>query len=91
MDSKRGAPFNDIGNYLIQKNELENAIPWLEEAKLKPNYECRHFPYINLGRIYATMERYDDAIDEFEQALEYATDHDALENVIAHLQVLRKK
>src|SRR3982750_90579 len=34
VDPEFGNPYNDIGVYLIQKDELEAAIPWLERAKL---------------------------------------------------------
>ena len=44
---------NDIGSYLVKKGKLDEAIEWLEKAKTAPRYEPRHFPYMNLGRIYA--------------------------------------
>ena len=47
-----GDPYNDIGVYLIKRGDLSGAIPWLEQAKRAPRYEPRHFPYLNLGRIY---------------------------------------
>src|SRR5688572_15741025 len=32
LDPDYGNPYNDIGSYLIQKNKLDEAIPWLEKA-----------------------------------------------------------
>ena len=48
-----GNPYNDIGAYLIEKGQLDEAIGWLEKAKTAERYEPRHFPFMNLGRIYA--------------------------------------
>jgi Tfp pilus assembly protein PilF len=68
VDPGFGNPYNDIGSYLIQKGELDKAIPWLELAKKAPRYEPRHFPYLNLHRVYMKMGILDAAQREFEQA-----------------------
>ncbi|HEY3065061.1 MAG TPA: tetratricopeptide repeat protein [Methylomirabilota bacterium] len=66
VDPHFGNPYNDIGVYLMQQDRLEEAIPWLEKAKVAPRYEPRQFPYMNLGRIYLKQERWWDALREFE-------------------------
>jgi Tfp pilus assembly protein PilF len=68
VDPEFGNPYNDIGSYLVHLDRLEEAIPWLEKAKLAPRYEPRHFPYVNLGRIYLKLGRVQEATREFEQA-----------------------
>jgi Tfp pilus assembly protein PilF len=68
VDPTFGNPYNDIGSYLVHQNHLEEAIPWLEKAKQAPRYEPRHFPFINLGRIYLKLGRVREANREFEQA-----------------------
>ena len=70
VDQTFGNPYNDIGSYLVKKGELDEAIEWLEKAKTAPRYEPRHFPYMNLGRIYAQKGMVLRAIQEFEAALE---------------------
>lgn len=65
-----GNPYNDIGCYLMQKGELDSAVPWFEQAKKAPRYEPRHFPYLNLGRLYAARGELPQALAEFEGALE---------------------
>ena len=52
------------------QGRLDEAIEWLEKAKAAPRYEPRHFPYMNLGRIYAQKGMVLRAIQEFEAALE---------------------
>jgi tetratricopeptide (TPR) repeat protein len=69
IDPDFGNPYNDIGVYLIEKGELEAAIPWLERAQSAKRYEPRHYPHLNLGRIYEKTGKVLRAITEFEQAL----------------------
>jgi Tfp pilus assembly protein PilF len=68
-DPAFGNPYNDIGCYLMQKGELEEAVPWFEQAKKAPRYEPRHYPYLNLGRLHAARGDLAQAIEEFEGAL----------------------
>ncbi len=71
VDPAFGNPYNDIGAYLMAKGELDEAIGWLEQAKLAPRYEPRHFPHMNLGRVYEAKGMIARAIAEFEQALKF--------------------
>ena len=69
LDPEFGNPYNDIGVYLMQQQKLDDAIPWLERAKSAKRYEPRHFPYINLGRVYLTKGMIQKALEEFGGAL----------------------
>ncbi len=71
IDPDFGNPYNDIGVYLMQQQKLDDAIPWLEKAKEAKRYEPRHFPYLNLGHIYAAKGMINKALEEFRGALEY--------------------
>ncbi|HKY33817.1 MAG TPA: tetratricopeptide repeat protein [Candidatus Polarisedimenticolia bacterium] len=68
VDPDFGNPYNDIGSYLMKQGKLDEAIHWLERAKTAPRYEPRHFPYLNLARLYARMGQMDKARREFAQA-----------------------
>jgi tetratricopeptide (TPR) repeat protein len=85
IDPDFGNPYNDIGAYLIEQGELDQAIPWLEQAIDAKRYEPRHFPYYNLGRAYLGKEMYKQAMRSFEQALEieprYALARQALDSL----------
>lgn len=72
IDPDFGNPYNDIGVYLMQQGKLEEAVPWLEKAKRAPRYEPRHYPYMNLGRLYLRQGRWWDALREFEGAVRVA-------------------
>ena len=69
VDPSLGNPYNDIGSYLIAQGKGDEAVDWLQKAKGAPRYEARHFPYMNLGRLFAGRGLTDRAIEEFEQAL----------------------
>lgn len=69
VDPGFGNPYNDIGSYLMAQGKTDEAIEWLERAKKAPRYEPRHFPYMNLGRLYAAQGLASRAIEEFQAAL----------------------
>ena len=72
LDPDFGNPYNDIGVYLMQQERLDEAIPWLEKAKQARRYEPRHFPFLNLGRIYLKQRKWWEALREFEGAARLA-------------------
>ncbi len=88
VDPSFGNPYNDIGAYLIAKGQFDDAIPWLEQAKRAPRYEPRHFPHMNLGRVYAAKGLVFQAIGEFEQALKLQPGERTCEAYIARLRAI---
>jgi tetratricopeptide (TPR) repeat protein len=74
IDPDFGNPYNDIGVYLMQQKKFDEAIPWLQKAKLAKRYEPRQFPFMNLGRIYLNQGRWWEALREFEGAVRTAPD-----------------
>src|SRR5687768_3963902 len=72
IDPAFGNPYNDIGVYLMQQDRLDEAIPWLEQAKRAPRYEPRQFPFMNLGRIYVKQGKWFEALRELEEAVRIA-------------------
>ena len=69
VDPDFGNPYNDIGAYLIEKGQLEEAIGWLERAARAPRYESRCFPYFNLGRVYEHRHHFRQALENYKLAL----------------------
>src|SRR5690242_18920421 len=86
LDPEFGNPYNDIGVYLMQQQKFDEAIPWLEKAKQARRYEPRHFPYLNLGRVYLTKGMMQKAIEEFRGALERDPDNTELKDLIEELE-----
>lgn len=86
VDPDFGNPYNDIGVYLMQKGQPDEAIPWLEKAKQAPRYEPRHFPYLNMGRIHLVKGDWLKALKEFETAVEIMPDDAGARKMLAELR-----
>lgn len=76
VDPEFGNPYNDIGAYLIERGEYDEALPWLERALLSKRYESYHYPHYNLGRVYMAKEIYGKARVHFEKALRLCPEYD---------------
>ena len=75
VDPDFGNPYNDIGAYLIEKEDYDKAIPWLERAIEAKRYDSYHYPHYNLGRAYMAKGMMKRALEEFESALSIAPDY----------------
>jgi Tfp pilus assembly protein PilF len=58
----------------------------LEKAKQAPRYEPRHFPFMNLGRVYAAKGMVLRAIEEFEGALRIQPDEPFCQRALDELR-----
>ena len=69
-DPEFGNPYNDTGAYLIELEQWEEAIPWLEQAITAPRYESPQFAHMNLGRVYEHLGRHRTALLCYDRAIE---------------------
>lgn len=69
VDPTFGNPYNDIGAYLIELEQWEEAIPWLVKATKAPRYAVPQFPHLNLGRVYEHLGQFRTALRYYNQAL----------------------
>lgn len=69
VDPDFGNPYNDIGAYLLEKGQFDDAIPWFERAMQARRYESPAFPHLNLGRVYERKGEWDKAMDSYKKAL----------------------
>jgi tetratricopeptide (TPR) repeat protein len=86
IDPGFGNPYNDIGAYLIEKGEVDNAIPWLEQATQALRYESFHYPWYNLGRAYVAKELYRKAQECFEHALDIEPEYELAKEAMKKLR-----
>lgn len=86
LDPEYGNPYNDIGSYLLSQGKLDDAIAWFDRAKAAKRYDARHFPFMNLGRVYAAKGMTFRAIQEFELALQIAPGDATCLAAIAYLR-----
>ena len=69
QDPDFGNPYNDIGAYLIEKGDFDEAIVWFQKAMQARRYESPAFPHLNIGRVYEKQGRWTEAIDAYKKAL----------------------
>jgi len=88
VDPTFGNPYNDIGAYLVEKDRLDEAIPWLEKALLALRYESYCFPHVNLGRVYERKKMFAKALKHYEEALEENPKHLGAIQAVARLKAM---
>ena len=88
VDSTFGNPYNDIGAYLLQKGEPDDAIPWLEKALRAPRYASYHFARMNLGRAYELKRDWIRAKVEYEKALAMEREYRPAAQALARIRGL---
>jgi tetratricopeptide (TPR) repeat protein len=70
VDPTFGNPYNDIGAYLIELDQWDEALPWLEKATVATRYEVPQFAHMNMGRVYEHFGEVDTALSQYDQALQ---------------------
>lgn len=88
IDPDFGNPYNDIGAYLIQKGQGEEAITWLELALKAKKYENPQFAHLNIGRVLESKGLWFEALDEFRIAKELSPDYTLAKQYFNKLQGL---
>jgi Tfp pilus assembly protein PilF len=88
IDPTFGNPYNDIGAYLLQKGQVDEAIPWLERALQAPRYESYCYPHANLGRVYEAKRMWERAREEFRKALAEQPDYIPAKQGLARIRAM---
>ena len=88
LDPDFGNPYNDIGSYLINLGKHNEAIFWLEKAIEAPDYEPRHFPYYNLGRVYEKQGSWYLALECYADALKVNPDYELAKTAFVRLTAM---
>lgn len=88
LDPNFGNPYNDIGSYLINMGKYDEAIYWLEKAIEAPDYEPRHFPFYNLGRVYEKKGDWFTALSYYSEALKINPNFELAKNAFIKLTAM---
>lgn len=78
IDPECGNAANDLGSYLAALGQIDLAMNYFEKAKKCDRYNSRHFPYMNLGRIYWDRGDYWKAFKEYRQAQKICPDDEGI-------------
>ncbi|MFC1563326.1 tetratricopeptide repeat protein [candidate division KSB1 bacterium] len=74
LDPEFGKAYTDIGSYLMQMGNTDEAIPWLSKAKNTLRDWNPEIAYLVLGKIYETKGLWPLAVKEYEGALKQKPD-----------------
>jgi Tfp pilus assembly protein PilF len=88
LDPNFGNPYNDIGSYLINLEQYDEAVYWLEKAIEAPDYEPRHYPYYNLGRIYEKRGDWYSALNSYAESLKQNPNYELAKNAFVRLTAM---
>jgi Tfp pilus assembly protein PilF len=88
LDPEYGNPYNDIGSYLINLEQFDAAIYWLEKAIKASDYEPRHFPYYNLGRVHEKKGDWYSALHNYSEALKQNPNYELAKNAFVRLTAM---
>lgn len=86
IDVDYGNPYNDIGSYLIQQGNYDEAITWLEMALKAKRYDSYHYAHLNLGRAYELKGLWFEAIEEYKTAMRLSPKYDLAKKLYYTLQ-----
>lgn len=86
LDPDYGNPYNDIGVYLIDLGQLDEAVPWLKKAMTAKRYCCYQYPHFNLGRVLLMQGRMFEAKQSFTRALSYDPDYSPARMLLKFIQ-----
>ncbi len=88
IDPEFGNAYNDIGSYLIEKLQHEEAIPWLMQAIQAKRYDHPHYAHCNLGHSYVGLEMYNKAREEYAEALKLDPDYRPAREGLRYVKML---
>jgi Tfp pilus assembly protein PilF len=88
IDPEFGNPYNDIGAYLIEKGQWDEAIPWLERAITATRYANYEFPHLNLGRIHERKGEWQQAMEQYRLALKANPNYQLASRALKRLHAL---
>ena len=88
LDPDYGNPYNDIGYYLINLEQYDEAIYWFEKAIKAPDYEPRYYPYYNFGRIYEKKGDWFSALYNYTEALKQNPEYELARSAFVRLTAM---
>lgn len=88
VDPEFGNPYNDIGAYLIEKGNLDEAIPWFKKAMAAKRYDSYCYPHYNLGRVYEQKGKWKEALCSYETSLKTNPKYNLAQKAVSRLKAM---
>ncbi len=81
-----GNPYNDIGAYLIQLKQYDEAVSWLKKALDAPKYNNYCYPLFNLAYIFEVKGDWKKALEYLEKSIIENPEYKAARTAIDRLR-----
>ncbi len=85
LEPEFGNPWNDIGAYLIEKGNYDEAVFYLKKATRTKNYTTYCYPHYNLSRIWIQKGLLNKAIAELYKSLQADPSFPPAINTLNHI------
>jgi tetratricopeptide (TPR) repeat protein len=76
LDPDFGNAYNDIGAYMLELGDVDQAIPYLARAAKTRRYDKPHFAHYNLGRAWERKRDFSKAMVEYKRALDLSPEYE---------------
>lgn len=86
VDPTLGNPYNDIGCYLLELGEFDEAEDWFHQAAEAQRYQAPHYPYLNLARVHLHRGEIREAEEAVERCLEIEPGDPAAEAILRRIR-----
>lgn len=86
LDPDFGNPYNDIGAYLIELGQYDDALPWLEQATQAKRYDAYFYAHYNLGRIWEQKGNWMRALSCYQEAYRLNPDYTLAEKAMIRMR-----
>ncbi len=86
VDPDFGNPYNDIGAYLIELGQYDEALPWLEQATQAKRYDAYFYAHFNLGRVWEQKGNWMRALSCYQEAYRLNPDYTLAERAMIRMR-----
>lgn len=85
-DPDFGNPYNDIGAYLIELGQYDEALTWLEQATTAKRYDAYFYAHYNLGRVWEHKGNWMRALSHYQEAYRLNPDYALAEKAMIRVR-----
>ncbi|HCM43146.1 MAG TPA: hypothetical protein DIS66_07550 [Candidatus Omnitrophica bacterium] len=86
VDPDFGNPYNDIGAYLIELGQYDEALPWLEQATQAKRYDAYFYAHYNMGRVWEQKGNWMRALSCYQEAYRLNPDYTLAERAMIRVR-----
>lgn len=86
VDPEFGNPYNDIGAYLLELGQPDDALEWLEKALQAKRYDAYFYAHYNLGRVWELKGNWMRSLSHYQDAYRLNPDYTLAERAMIRVR-----